>query len=70
MNDSSSLWNYNNTVPKVDFTNPDELIRANGAAEAATEIVRAAQSAAAVFLSNFMDDSLPIKIFSDFLLGL
>ena len=35
MNDSSSLWNYNNTVPKVDFTNPDELIRANGAAEAA-----------------------------------
>lgn len=35
MNDSSSLWNYNNTVPKVDFTNPDEMIRANGAAEAA-----------------------------------
>ena len=35
MNDSSALWNYNNTVPKVDFTNPDEMIRANGAAEAA-----------------------------------
>ncbi|HAB94071.1 MAG TPA: hypothetical protein DCF49_04800 [Lachnospiraceae bacterium] len=35
MNDSSSLWNYNNTVPKVDFSNPDEMIRANGAAEAA-----------------------------------
>lgn len=35
MNDSSALWNYNNTVPKVDLTNPDEMIRANGAAEAA-----------------------------------
>ena len=35
MKDSSVLWNYNNTVPKVDFSNPDEMIRANGAAEAA-----------------------------------
>ncbi len=35
MKDSSALWNYNNTVPKVDFSNPDEMIRANGAAEAA-----------------------------------
>ena len=35
MKDSSSVWNYSNTVPKVDLTNPDEMIRANGAAEAA-----------------------------------
>ena len=35
MKDSSSLWNYSNTVPKVDLMNPDEMIRANGAAEAA-----------------------------------
>lgn len=35
MKDSSAMWNYSNTVPKVDLTNPDEMIRANGAAEAA-----------------------------------
>ena len=35
MKDSASVWNYSNTVPKVDLTNPDEMIRANGAAEAA-----------------------------------
>ena len=35
MKDSSAIWNYSNTVPKVDFSNPDEMIRANGAAEAA-----------------------------------
>ena len=35
MKDSSSIWNYSNTVPKVDLSNPDEMIRANGAAEAA-----------------------------------
>ena len=35
MKDSSAIWNYSNTVPKVDLTNPDEMIRANGAAEAA-----------------------------------
>jgi len=35
MKDSSSAWNYSNTVPKVDLNNPDEMIRANGAAEAA-----------------------------------
>ena len=35
MNDSSAVWNYSNTVPKVDLNNPDEMIRANGAAEAA-----------------------------------
>lgn len=35
MKDSSSVWNYSNTVPKVDLSNPDEMIRANGAAEAA-----------------------------------
>ena len=35
MNSSSSAWNYSNTVPKVDLSNPDEMIRANGAAEAA-----------------------------------
>ncbi len=32
---NSSSWNYRNTAPKVDFGNPDEMIRANGAAEAA-----------------------------------
>ena len=35
MRDSSSVWNYSNTVPKVDLSHPDEMIRANGAAEAA-----------------------------------
>lgn len=30
-----SAWNYGNTVPAVDLHNPDEMIRANGAAEAA-----------------------------------
>ena len=35
MSSSSSAWNYSNTVPKVDLNNPDEMIRANGAAEAA-----------------------------------
>ena len=35
MKDLPSVWNYSNTVPKVDLTNPDEMIRANGAAEAA-----------------------------------
>ena len=35
MSSSSSAWNYSNTVPKVDLSNPDEMIRANGAAEAA-----------------------------------
>ena len=29
MKDSASVWNYSNTVPKVDLTNPDEMIRAN-----------------------------------------
>ena len=35
MKDSSAVWNYTNTVPKVDLMSPDEMIRANGAAEAA-----------------------------------
>ena len=35
MKDSSAAWSYSNTVPKVDLSNPDEMIRANGAAEAA-----------------------------------
>lgn len=35
MSDSSAKWQYQNTAPKVDFSNPDEMIRANGAAEAA-----------------------------------
>ena len=35
MSSSSSAWNYSNTVPKVDLNNPDEMFRANGAAEAA-----------------------------------
>lgn len=42
MSDSSSLWQYQNTAPKVDLTNADEMIRANGAAEAAqTDRLRA-----------------------------
>lgn len=42
MSDSSSLWQYQNTAPKVDLSNPDEMIRANGAAEAAqTDRLRA-----------------------------
>ena len=45
MKDSSSVWNYSNTVPKVDLTNPDEMIRANGAAEAAqTDRLKAEES--------------------------
>ncbi len=35
MKDSTAAWNFTNTVPKVDLMNPDEMIRANGAAEAA-----------------------------------
>lgn len=35
MSDKASVWNYKNTAPKVDLSNPDEMIRANGAAEAA-----------------------------------
>ena len=35
MADRASTWNYKNTAPKVDFGNPDEMIRANGAAEGA-----------------------------------
>lgn len=35
MKDSAAVWNFTNTVPKVDLMNPDEMIRANGAAEAA-----------------------------------
>ena len=35
MKDSSAVWNITNTVPKVDLMSPDEMIRANGAAEAA-----------------------------------
>ncbi|MBQ3393045.1 MAG: hypothetical protein IJG52_06530 [Lachnospiraceae bacterium] len=34
MKDTSS-WNYGNTVPAVNLQDPDEMIRANGAAEAA-----------------------------------
>lgn len=35
MDNRANTWNYKNTAPKVDFGNPDEMIRANGAAEAA-----------------------------------
>ena len=35
MNRKQAAFNLENTIPLVDLTNPDELIRANGAAEAA-----------------------------------
>ena len=56
MNRKQAAFNLENTIPLVDLTNPDELIRANGAAEAAqTDRLRTEVSDYAKVIAQLQD---------------